>query len=172
MVHGCLLLARHVANADAAIVVRDVDDQPERARALERLHEDAKLAPRIAAVLASPRPEIEAWLVSGFAARDGRESARLEAVCKRISFDPTAEAHRLSSKGKPPERDAKTVHDELLVDSGADRWKACLCGALDLPAVRHAGCGLQDFIADVTKTLLPVIVAGVGGDARIAEKRT
>lgn len=157
MIHGCLLLAQHAASADAAVIVRDVDDEPARADALERLRADPKLTPRLPVVLASPMPEIEAWILVGFSPQNDEESVRLKTLRAQLSFDPTREPYRLSFRGKPAERDPKRIEAALVRPSGPDRWKECLLSVLDKEGDCFVACNLRRFLADIDSVLLPII---------------
>jgi hypothetical protein len=166
LVRACLILAYQVAAADIAIVVRDVDNQPERRRALRSI-EEAGLTPPLVVLLASPTPEVEAWIVAGFVPRSAAERSKFDDLCLALSFDPTREPSRMSSHGNPPERDAKAVHDHILSELEPDRWKACLnhlrrCHDEGADRERLSCCGVAQFFADCHAVLLPSIRVRLG----------
>jgi hypothetical protein len=164
MVRACLLLAQHLAGADVAVIVRDVDTEPERCGALLQLRE-ANLVPGLIAITGYAVPEVEAWFLAGFRANSEDESDRIRQASQRLSFDPTREPHKLSSQGHPPDRDAKDVFHEVLGASATERdcWKRCMKGLLETVDDRGRGCGASSFLDSIRRDLLPWVHERLGG---------
>lgn len=153
----------------ALIVVTDTDGDPWKneglAQALELMR--TELEDPFPVIAAMPDPESEAWFVAGFIPADDTERRRLEEVTRTLSFDPTKEAHRLTSKPKGSERDAKRVLRKLKFDEdGSDppsrEELPDLCertlGDLGLLEERGVNCGLAAFLEHLRSDLVPVIL--------------
>ena len=108
---------------DIVVLARDLDGDPGRRAAIDQVRND--LTWPFAVVAATPEPEIEAWLVSGFVPSDGTELGKLDLLCRELSFNPTMESHRLTSHPNTAPTDAKRVLLRLC-DGNRDREQVCL----------------------------------------------
>src|SRR3954469_5982302 len=96
---------------DIVVLARDLDGHPERREGLEQVRDRIKWP--FVIVAATPEPEIEAWLVSGFVTTDDTERAKLDELRRQLSFEPTTESHRLTSHPNDAPTDAKRVLSQL-----------------------------------------------------------
>lgn len=104
-------------------------------------------------VAATPEPEIEGWIVSGFVPTDDREQRRLEQLRAELSFDPTLHSHRLTSHPNDAATDAKRVLSRLCGDD-PDREHACF--AREVLHQRGQDNWARKFLDDVEEHVLPV----------------
>lgn len=138
---------------DAVFLCRDTDNQPERRNAARLARDQGPPAERdwpFKVVLAIASPEMEAWRIALFTPRSAAEHARLEAVSKRLDFNPVVEPTRLSTSPRS-KAESKAVLSELGV---GDTWREV--DAASLKAVRGPDLGLADFVADVLRFLVPL----------------
>jgi hypothetical protein len=136
---------------DIVVLARDLDGYPDRRDGLEQVC--TGLPWPFAIVAATPEPEIEGWIVSGFVPRDDDEQRRLEQLRGELSFDPTSHSHRLTSHPNDASTDAKRVLSRLCNDD-PDRERACL--ARDVLHQRGADNWAREFLDDVAQRVLPV----------------
>lgn len=156
------VILRQLSNVDAVILIRDADNQPERlkgmAQAREVFRNDVKQI-----VLGVAIPERESWVIVGFDPdpKDVNELERLEAVRKRIGFDPRLRSHELSGT-----RDAKQVLRDL-TNGIVDRQQRCWTEP-PLKVLRERGQenGLADYLQEVEQRLVPLIVGDSSQAAR------
>jgi hypothetical protein len=108
---------------DLVVLVRDLDGYADRRDGMEQVRDHLPWPFPI--VLATPQPEVEGWLVSGFVAKDDEERTALDQLRHEISFDPTIQSERLTSHPNTAARDAKRVLSRLC-DADRAREIACL----------------------------------------------
>ncbi len=147
-----LLLFCHVdPRPDVVLLARDLDGDPRRRAGIEQVRDGLPWPFKIA--VATPQPEIEAWLVAGFAPDGAAEHARLQACRQRLSFDPTTQSERLTSHPNDATTDAKRVLDDLC---GADRERVARC-LTDRTLLRQRGRsnGLAEFLGDIDRFIVP-----------------
>jgi hypothetical protein len=147
-----LLLFCHAdPRPDIVVLARDLDGSPDRRAGIEQVR-DGLVWPFVI-VAATPEPEIEAWIVSGFAPRNDDERARLEQVRRDLSFDPTRQSHRLTSHPNDAPTDAKRVLSRLCEDDG-EREDACF----ERSVLRQRGAlnGAHVFLEEVDQLVVPI----------------
>lgn len=138
---------------DAALLVRDLDNRPERRKGLEQA---IGVAPWPFVVLGVYcQPEVEAWHFCGFEPEDRQERQRLEHIEREISFSPSAEPERLIATDPAAKHNAKTVLKKLLLDDH-ERLQRCLERPLDELRARGGRTGLADFLEQVERKLVPL----------------
>ncbi len=157
-----LELAR-LMDADAPItallLLRDLDNQPERRAGIQAAVQESNGALPFAVIVGTANPEAEAWLLNGFVPQDGGETALLEQLRRELSLDPTHEPDRLRGDRrrarKDGQRDIKAVVDRLIAGDSA-RLHRCLTDTpLALLAERGTTSGLCAFLFDLHARLLP-----------------
>jgi hypothetical protein len=147
-----LLLFCHTRpRPDVVLLARDLDGDPRRRLGLEQVRDGLPWPFKIA--IAAPQPEIEAWLVSGFAPADPDEHQRLHTCRQRLSFDPTTASERLTSHPNHAVTDAKRVLAELCGAAPARRER-CLDDR-DLLRQRGRANGMTAFLDDIERTIVP-----------------
>ncbi|HET7501735.1 MAG TPA: hypothetical protein VFK02_12045 [Kofleriaceae bacterium] len=146
-----LLLFCHTdPRPDVVVLVRDLDGYRDRRGGLEQVCD--RLTWPFPIVVAAPAPEIEAWIVSGFAPTDADERVRLEEVRAELSFDPTQQSHRLTSHPDTARTDAKRVLSRLCLD---DREREQCCLERNLLHERGERNGAREFLEHVHERILP-----------------
>jgi hypothetical protein len=146
-----------VAQPRPALVVlcRDMDAAPTRFLGMDaaRLRDSWPFE----VVIAAPDPEIEGWIVAGFQARSDDERRLLAELRKELSFDPTTQSHRLTSRPNDAKTDAKRVLARLC-DSDLERRAECLTDRRRLRE-RGAANGLGAFLDEIDKRVVPLFGA-------------
>jgi hypothetical protein len=146
-----LLFCHRDPRPDVVVLARDLDGYPERRAGLEQVC--TGLAWPFAIVAATPEPEIEGWIVSGFVPQDDDEQHRLEQLRGELSFDPALHSHRLTSHPNDASTDAKRVLSRLC-NGDPDRERTCL--ARGVLHQRGGGNWARAFLDDVDQRVLPV----------------
>lgn len=119
---------------DVVVLATDLDGEPTRREGMEQVR---TLPWPFAVVLATPEPEVEAWIVAGFQPESEREHRVLDALRTELSFDPTKQPARLTSHPNDAPTDSKRVLDRL-TDGDHDRQERCL---RDVALLRERGTG-------------------------------
>lgn len=136
---------------DIVLICRDGDGYARTRRAgFEQVARD--LSWPFDLLLAMPDPEAEAWFVAGFVPADDDEQRALDALTRALSFDPTAQPHRLTAHPNDAPTDAKRVCERLTANAPG-RLAACLAGPLDALAARGEAAGLKVFVDDARAIL-------------------
>jgi hypothetical protein len=146
-----LLFCHRDPRPDIVVLARDLDGYPDRRDGLEQVC--TALAWPFAIVAATPEPEIEGWIVSGFVPGDDGERRSLEQLRRELSFDPTLHSHRLTSHPNDAATDAKRVLSRLC-NGDADRENICL--ARDILHQRGANNWARAFLDEIDRRVLPV----------------
>src|SRR4051812_43698278 len=106
-----LLFCHRDPRPDIVVLARDLDGYTDRRDGIEQVC--TGLSWPFAIVAATPEPEIEGWIVSGFVPRHDAEQLRLEQLRGELSFDPAIHSHRLTSHPNDASTDAKRVLSRL-----------------------------------------------------------
>jgi hypothetical protein len=146
-----MLFCHSVPRPDIVVLARDLDRYPGRRAGMEQACRGLRWPFPI--VAATPEPEIEAWIVAGFAPKNEDERARLERVRRELSFDPTHQAHRLTSHPNDAPTDAKRVLSQLC---GGDRDREHACLVRDVLYQRGADNHARAFLDEIDQRVLPV----------------
>lgn len=149
------VLDRHEA-VDAIVLIRDMDDQPERRQGLKQARDD--FASETVVVIGLAIPERECWVLSGFEPKDEAERERLEEEIRHLGFHPCRVSHQLTAcKNDQARRSPKRVHKKL-IGPDSDREKECWqVTALSVLKERGAENGLRDYLREVKERLVPLI---------------
>lgn len=151
-----LLYVHHSMPSAAAIVlVRDVDNQPQRIRGLEQARSAVRTSMPI--VIGAANPKREAWAVCGFEPEDEGETALLAKQRQTLGFDPRVKSHELTASGDRDKRSAKRVLNAL---TSEDRDRECRCWqSAPLATLRSRGNenGLAPYMEEVQETIVPLI---------------
>jgi hypothetical protein len=159
-----LRLAQY-SSANAAVLMRDIDSNPERRTALEQAREEykrvpligAKVSPPVIAVIGLPDRYREAWLLTAFVANNTRETDTLEAICSEIEgVHPTRESHRLRD-GAGEARHAKKIWERLSNDDESRAESCWLETPLETLKSNGDGCGLKAYLEEVETHLVPFL---------------
>ncbi|TKD07344.1 hypothetical protein [Polyangium fumosum] len=142
-----------------AVLMRDIDKQPERADGIKQACEEAAAwDPDLCVVLGLPDPELEAWLLAGFDPADTAEETRL-AHCKRdLGLDPRTSAHALRATHDQDRRSVKYVLAQLTGDDHERRAKCYEAAPLSTLMKRGRSSGLTTFLDEIRSKLLPLFL--------------
>ncbi|MCB9690240.1 MAG: hypothetical protein H6736_00345 [Alphaproteobacteria bacterium] len=155
------LLADEYQPPDAAVLSRDLDDDPDRRRGLEQARAAAEWPFAVLGALANP--EIEAWQVAAFEPDSEDEREILKSLRKDLGFQPHEHPERLTSTHDASLKDAKRVCKILFAHR--DAREAWLQVPLERLVERGDSCGLADFIADA-RSALPSLLDARPNDQR------
>lgn len=143
-----------LSNIAAVLLIRDLDDQPERRTGLEQARNESDLKDQIVIGLAEPMREC--WVLAGFEPLDDLENSVLEALRKELKFDPREKAERLTAKHDHEIRSPKRVLNRL-TRNARDREAVCWNDAkLDTLRERGRDTGLAAFIQEVEERIVPL----------------
>lgn len=125
-------------------------------------------SPRFPVVVAEADPEVDAWIVAGFAPVSDHESGRHAQLTRTLKFDPVTNPERLSTTSEARHHsrgDAKLVCQALLgLDTQAHpanpAVQRCLEAPLDQLARNAQRSGLADFLDDVWTKVVPALTGG------------
>lgn len=145
-----LLLCHRDPPPDVVVLVRDLDGHAERRAGIKQVCTGLPWPFPIA--VASPEPEIEGWIISGFQPADPRERATLDQLRRELSFDPTLQSQRLTSRPNDAATDAKRVLSRLC-NGDRDREAACLQHAILHERGEHNWA--RAFLDDVQRLVVP-----------------
>lgn len=162
-----ILFAAAQPRPDALIVVRDTDGDLRRLAGLKQALEVSGWPLPI--LVAAPHQDAEAWFVAGFVPLSDPERQRFGAIKGKLSFDPSEEPHRLTARPNDAPTDAKRVLRVLVFDENESRSPSLEelpeLGARtlsDLALLERRGqhCGLRDFLDDLRRQLVPLLIPG------------
>ncbi len=161
-----LAIARHLRGArppqriDAVVLVRDLDDQPERRDGLEQARTEARgHVPEMPVLIGAAFPEIEAWLIEGFEPESKEEESLLAQLRQEIGFDPRMRTSALAAKHDHDRKGCKRVL-RVLTQASADRTERCIRETpLDVLTERGVASGLAQLLAEAESVLLPLCLA-------------
>ena len=143
---------------DAIVLIRDMDDQPERRDGMEQAR--SSLSESIAVILGLANVERESWVVCGFEPRNTNEKEKLEQERRNLGFDPCGQSERLTAcKNDRAKRSPKRVLGFLTGDD-LERQRECWVET-PLSTLRERGQvnGLSDYLAEVETYLVPLVRA-------------
>ena len=153
-----LLLARKL-DVDAVMLIRDLDDQPDRREGQDRAREGIASP---ACVVGAANPMREAWVLNGFDALDSDEKKRFANERKNLGLDPTASPEKLTAKDPSAQNSPKRVL-HALTDGDHDREAQCWRDtSLDALRERGTGSGLTAFLEELRDRLAPLFGSARG----------
>ncbi|HEX4417154.1 MAG TPA: hypothetical protein VH165_04600 [Kofleriaceae bacterium] len=150
-------LARHGEPVDAVVMIRDMDDQPERAKGLHQARIEAQSLAVFRIVLGCAHPMREAWVLCGFEPDDDDEHARLHALRQELGFAPNEQAHQLDATNDQAKRSAKRI---LGVLTNGDREREQRCWqATSLHTLRDRGeqTGLRAYLIELKDHVVSLV---------------
>ncbi|UQA62269.1 hypothetical protein [Polyangium aurulentum] len=156
-----LAIVRHLRDKgeriDAVLLLRDLDDQPQRANGIaQAITEALVFDPDLPVVVGLANPEREAWLLAGFEPCTPQEEALLASCKHDLGLDPRLSAHTLTASHDHDHRSVKRVL-RLLTSTRIEREEQCFRDTpLSTLIARGELSGLAAFLRDVGAKLLPL----------------
>jgi hypothetical protein len=145
-----------LVRVDAVILVRDLDDQPERLAGLIQAR-SASHSPTMI-VIGTANIERESWVLSGFVPTTPEEHRRLDAERQELGFNPCLQPQELKAgKNDQAKRSPKRV---LSVLTSGDREREASCWqTTTLSVLRNQGGenGLRHYLQEVEQRLVPLV---------------
>jgi hypothetical protein len=150
-------LARRGDDVDAVLVIRDMDDRPDRKTGLGEARAEAQAWASFRIILGCADPKREAWVMCGFEPETDEERVLLGDLRSALGFQPHLEAHRLVAKDEQAKKSAKRVL-RLLTGKDRERERRCWTDtSLDVLRERGGTTGLRDYLVDVERDLVPLL---------------
>jgi hypothetical protein len=150
-----LLLAASGQPPQAVLLVRDSDGDSRRRLGLEQARNDKPWPFEV--VIGVAESKRECWVLAGFNPRSPEETARLDALERRLSFHPVREAHRLDAREHGAKNDAKSALEEL-TQGDEERERACLEETpLAVLEERGGKTGLTEYLREVRERLVSLL---------------
>lgn len=161
MARTALSIVRHFVKhgevIDAVLLVRDMDDQPERETGLGQARAEAGSWATFKIILGCANPMREAWVLCGFDPETDEERVRLEELRQELGFQPHEHAHQLNARDEHAKRSAKRCL-RLLTGDDRDREERCWrYTALDKLRARGTVTGLSNYLDEIRQYLAPLI---------------
>ena len=143
------------------ILIRDLDNQPERKTGIERSRtEHMGRQPELQIIIGVADRMREAWVLNGFVPSSSQETATLERIKSQLNFNPCEEAHKLrTSLFSEPDRirNPKVVLNDL---TNGDKLREQQCWeetCLDLLRERGICTGLTAYLQEIEQLLVPIL---------------
>jgi hypothetical protein len=140
---------------DAILLIRDLDDQPQRRQGLEQARDASR---HVTVVIGAANVERECWVLSGFVPETDDETKKLESERQSLGFHPCERSHRLTAgKNNQAIRSPKRVL-AILTAGNRERERRCWVGT-PLTVLRDRGQqnGLADYLIDARDRLVPLV---------------
>jgi hypothetical protein len=155
-----LLLLNSSPKLAAVLFIRDDDRNTQKRQGLEQARQNSKLMDgeghKVPIIIGLAHPRRESWVLAGFVPKDTKEEQLLEELCKRLTFHPCQEPHRLNDKGLHEPRSAKHILSLLTQDNHereATCWRETAWATLE---ARGEDNGLVEYLSEVRTLLVPL----------------
>ncbi|MFN0051404.1 MAG: hypothetical protein ACKV0T_04390 [Planctomycetales bacterium] len=143
-------------NVDAILLVRDLDDQPERQQGLEQARRADHSGTSI--ILAVANTERECWVLCGFVPKDEFEERLLQRERQELGANPCLRSEELTAcKDDSALRSPKRVLKVLTGDDWERQRECWKDTSLDLLKERGIGNGLTSYLEEIKVNLAPLI---------------
>ncbi|MDY6939899.1 MAG: hypothetical protein SWY16_19875 [Cyanobacteriota bacterium] len=145
----------------AVLLIRDLDNQPERRDGLEQARmQDFDRKPKLEVILGTANRMREAWVLNGFIPANPQEEQLLAKIKQQLTFDPCTESDKLRSTSRENRdrwRNPKVIV-EALTGQEMERERQCW-EETRLAILRERGVktGLADYIGEIEERLIPLV---------------
>ena len=148
-------------NIKALLLIRDLDNQPERRQGIEQARsEHINRPPKLEIVIGTAERMREAWVLNGFIPSNQDEEQILKEITTQLKFNPCQESHRLRSNSltEPDRLRNPKVVVEQLTGGRMEREQQCW-EETPLEYLREKGdrTGLTAYIKEIEERLIPII---------------
>ena len=150
-------------DVDAIILIRDVDDQPERVDGLNQAKTRFGAGNRpFKVIVGAARTKRECWVLAGFLPVDESENRLFDDERQYLGFDPTTRSHELTAKNNENEdkRSAKRVLRKLTQGSAVREEECWTQAPLERLKTKGQSNGLADYLKQVEEVLVPLVQRG------------
>lgn len=145
----------------AVLLIRDLDNQPERREGLEQARAQySGRQPALEIVIGTADRMREAWVLNGFVPHDPAEQQLLADLAAQLNFDPCLESHKLRSNSIAEPGHLKNPKVVLRELTGGDHLREKSCWEeTPVAQLRERGqhTGLTAYLEEVEKRLIPLI---------------
>lgn len=153
-------LIQKTRQIEAVLLIRDLDNQPERRQGIEQARsEHIDRQPKLAIIIGTPDRMREAWVLNGFIPSNQDEKQILKEITTQLTFNPCEESHRLRNSLTEPDRirNPKVVVEKL-TGGRMEREQQCW-EETPLEYLRQKGdrTGLTAYIKEIEERLIPII---------------
>ncbi len=145
----------------AVLLIRDLDNQPERREGLEEARsQDLDRQPKLEVILGTANRMREAWVLNGFIPVNSQEEQLLAKIKQQLKFDPCTKSDKLRSTSREDRdrlRNPKVIVEQL-TGQEMERERQCW-EETSLMILRERGVetGLTDYIREIEERLVPII---------------
>jgi hypothetical protein len=151
-----LYVLKRFGNLDAILLIRDMDDQPERKQGLEQARTIDNSGKSL--VIGVAYSERECWVISGFNPENDEETQRLGVERQKLGVNPSLRSHELTAcKRDIALRSPKRVLKVLTGDNWERQRRCWKETSLQELKDRGEENGLADFLDEVKIHLVPLI---------------
>lgn len=150
---------KHKQNRDiqAVILMRDLDNQPQRREHIEQARlEHINQQSKLKVVIGTADRMREAWVLNGFTPLNLEETQILEEIKTKLKFDPCEEAHKLRSNSwEEPDRvrNPKVAIAKLTGGDSSREQKCWEETSLDLLRARGKYTGLTVYLDEIEQLI-------------------
>lgn len=147
---------REVGDLDAILLIRDADDQYARKHGLEQ----ARTADNSGCVIVIGVAvcERECWVITGFVAKDPRETEQLKAETQKLGWNPCHQSEELTAVKDDSALKSPKRLLAVLTNSDWRRQQECWSVTpLDTLRDRGGSNGLNDYLGEIQTHLVPLI---------------
>lgn len=145
----------------AVILMRDLDNQPQRREHIEQVRlENIDRQPKLAIIIGTADRMREAWVLNGFVPSNQEEEEILKEITTELTFNPCEESHRLRSNSltEPDRLRNPKIVVEKLTGGQMEREQQCW-EETPLEILRKKGVrtGLTAYLDEIEERLIPII---------------
>ncbi len=147
-------------DVDAIVLIRDVDDEPERIDGLNQAKNRFNVGNRpFRVIVGAARTKRECWVLAGFLPADERENRLFEEERQYLGFDPTTRSHELTAKNKATQdkRSAKRVLTKLTQGNSSREEECWTITPLEQLRSKGESNGLAEYLDQIEEVLVPMI---------------
>jgi hypothetical protein len=147
-------------DVDTIVLIRDVDDEPERIDGLKQAKNRFDVGNRpFRVIVGAARTKRECWVLAGFLPADERENRLFEEERQYLGFDPTTRSHELTAKNNATQdkRSAKRVLTKLTQGNSSREEECWTITPLEQLRSKGESNGLADYLNQIEQVLVPMV---------------
>jgi hypothetical protein len=147
-------------DVDAILLIRDVDDEPERIDGLNQAKSRFKEGNRrFKVIVGAARTKRECWVLAGFQPVNDLEKGLFDEERQYLGFDPTTRSHELTAKNNATQdkRSAKRVLTKLTQGNSSREEECWTITPLEQLRSKDESNGLAEYLDQIEDVLVPMI---------------